>query len=134
MSDSANAMAARRDCEALALAYGHHADAWEADALAALFTVDGVFDRLGTRIEGRDAIAHFIAHRPREFWQRHHGSDFTFALADDGKTANGTLDLRLERGRVGDDAVIDTVRARYHDRYQNTAEGWRFAERRVQLV
>lgn len=138
MSDSSLLDEARRQCEAqceiLSHAYGTHADAWQAQALADLFTADGVFDRLGVRIEGREAIATFIANRPREFWQRHHGSNFTFALAADGQTATGTLDLVLEKGRVGQDAVIETVRARYYDQFQRTPEGWRFQERQVRLM
>jgi hypothetical protein len=134
MSDSSPIEEARRQCEALSHAYGACADAWEAERLANLFTADGVFDRLGTRIVGREAIARFIANRPREFWQRHHGSHFTFAMAADGQTATGTLDLVLEKGRVGSDAVIETVRARYHDQFQNAADGWRFRERQVRLI
>lgn len=134
MSDSSPLDEARRQCEALSHAYGTHADAWQAQALADLFTPDGVFDRLGTRIEGRDAIAAFIANRPREFWQRHQGSGFTFVLAADGQTATGTLDLVLEKGRVGQDAVIETVRARYYDQFRRTPEGWRFQERQVRLM
>lgn len=120
MSDSTATADARRACETLSHAYGAHADAWEADQLAALFTPDGVFDRLGTRIVGREAIAAFIANRPREFWQRHQGSHFTFQLGADGRTATGTLDLLLERGRVGEDTVMETLRARYHDHFQKT--------------
>ncbi|MGH8516943.1 MAG: VOC family protein, partial [Panacagrimonas sp.] len=69
----------RRDCEALAYAYLEYADQWRAEDLAGLFTEDGVLDRLGNLIVGRQAIAAFIANRPREFWQRHRGSGFTFA-------------------------------------------------------
>lgn len=122
---------ARSACEELTRAYNHHADSWNSDALAALFTPDGVFDRLGKRIEGRAAIAHFIANRPREFWQVHTVSNFTFELASDGRSATGTLDLDLGRGKVGDDTVIETVRARYRDRFELTPEGWRFALREV---
>lgn len=125
---------ARVACEKLAHDYGRFADEWQADALAALFTPDGVFDRLGTRFEGRAAIAHFIANRSREVWQKHSGSAFTFTLAADGHSANGTLDLELQRGRIGDPQVQETLRARYHDRYTLTDEGWRIALREVRLV
>jgi hypothetical protein len=131
MTDSTDARAA---CEALAHAYSNLADAWEAEALAGLFTPDGAFDRLGTRIEGREAIARFIANRPRDVWQTHAGSHFTFTLDADGRGANGTLDLELRRGKVGDDTVRETVRARYHDRFVLTDEGWRFALREVRLL
>lgn len=121
-------------CHELALAYGHYADTWEAEALAGLFTPDGVFDRLGTRFCGREAIAAFIANRSREVWQRHHSGAFGFELAADGRSASGTLELRLERGKRGDDRVLETVHARYHDRYVLSAEGWRFSLREVRLA
>lgn len=130
----ADEAAAREVCEALSHAYGHHADAWEAEKLANLFSPDGVFDRLGTRIVGREAIRKFIAGRPRDMWQRHHGSNFEFELAVDGRSADGRLDLVLERGRVGEAEVREVVRARYHDHFVLTDEGWRFSVREVVLV
>ncbi|MGH8518181.1 MAG: nuclear transport factor 2 family protein, partial [Panacagrimonas sp.] len=51
-----------------------------------------------------------------------------------GDRATGTLDLHLERGRSGDDAVLETVRARFHDQYQRTDEGWRIRRRDVRLI
>jgi len=128
------AVAARSACEALALHYLEYADQWRAQDLADLFTVDGVLDRLGNEIVGREAIASFIANRPREFWQRHHGTGFSFALDATGDRATGSLDLHLERGRHGDDTVVDTVRARFHDQYERTDEGWRICRRDVRLI
>ncbi|MGQ0700618.1 MAG: nuclear transport factor 2 family protein [Panacagrimonas sp.] len=125
---------AREACEALSHAYGHHADAWEAEALANLFTPNGVFDRLGRRIEGRETIRDFIANRPREWWQTHIGSNFTFELAPDGRNAKGTLDLELKRGKVGDDTVLETLRCRYHDDFVLSDEGWRFKLRQVVML
>lgn len=124
---------ARHACEALSHAYGQHADAWEADQLAALFAPDGVFNRLGMKIVGREAIRDFIANRPRDMWQTHHGSHFTFQLDDDGTTATGTLDLVLKRGKVGDAHASETVHARYHDQFVLTDAGWKFKIREVVL-
>lgn len=125
---------ARAACEALAHAYGHHADAWESDELSALFTPDGVFNRLGTTFAGRDAIRAFISNRPRDFWQIHRGSQFTFQLGDDGRSATGTLDLELTRGKVGETKAREVVRARYHDQFVLTDAGWRFKIRDVILL
>lgn len=126
--------AARAACEALSHDYGRFADAGEADRLAALFTADGVFDRLGTRYEGRQVIRDFIAQRPREFWGRHHGSNFRFQLAADGRSAEGWLDLRLERGRAGETEPFEVIHARYHDHFVLDDGSWRFRERRVVLL
>lgn len=125
---------AYRACEALAYAYGHHADAWEADKLADLFAPDGVFNRLGTKIAGREAIRDFIAKRPRNMWQTHEGSHFTFTLARDGRNATGTLDLVLKRGKAGEAEVSETLHARYHDQFVLTDAGWKFKLREVVLV
>lgn len=124
----------REACEALAYAYGHHADAWEAEQLADLFTPDGVFNRLGTRIAGRETIRDFIANRPRNMWQTHRSSNFRFTLGDDGRSATGTLDLVLERGKVGETRISETVNARYHDQFVLTDAGWKFRIREVVLV
>lgn len=124
----------RRACQRLADAYLEYADQWRAEELAGLFTADGVLDRLGNLIVGREAIAAFIANRPREFWQRHRGSGFTFVPVPAGNRATGTHDLILERGRAGEDTVLDTVRARFHDQYERTDEGWRIRRREVRLI
>ena len=125
---------ARAACEALTQAYGHHADAGEADALAALFTADGEFRRLGVSIAGRERIRDFIASRPRDIWQRHCSSGFVFRLADDGRSAHGSLDLMLERGQLGDTRITETRYARYQDRFLLTDQGWKFSLREVQWL
>lgn len=124
----------RTACESLSHAYGHHADAWEADLLANLFTPDGVFNRLGTKIEGRQAIRDFIANRPRDMWQIHVGRNFTFKLGADGRSATGTLDLEMARGKVGETQPSEVVHARYHDQFVLTDEGWKFKIREVVLI
>lgn len=129
-----HALDARQACEALSQAYGYHADAWEADLLAELFTPDGVFNRLGTQIIGRDAIRSFIANRPREVWQKHRSSRFAFQLGADGRSATGTLDLALDRGTVGQTQASETVHARYHDQFVLTDAGWKFKMREVVLL
>lgn len=134
MNTFTNADAARSACEALSHAYGHHADAWEADKLAELFTPDGVFDRLGTKIAGRQAIRDFIANRPRNIWQTHRGSNFRFQLGADGRSATGTLDLEMARGKAGETQASETVYARYHDQFVLTDAGWKFKLREVVLT
>lgn len=133
MRDDAKAEA-HAACEKLAHDYGRLADEWKAEELAGLFTPDGVFDRLGVCYEGRGVIRDFIANRPRDWWQRHESDQFQFQLAADGRSATGSLQLVLERGRDGSDAVVETVRARYHDQYALTDEGWRIRRREVRLA
>lgn len=133
MTDADPAAEAERACLALAEAYGHLADTWQAEALAALFTEDGVFNRLGREIAGRAAIREFIANRPRDHWQRHRSRRYRFALGTDGTTAEAWSDLEMERGLAGSEQVGEVIRARYHDRFALTAEGWRIRLREVRL-
>ena len=121
---------AREACEALCKAYGPHADAGEADALANLYVPDGLFDRLGQQIVGRDAIRQLIAGRAPGVWTKHVCSNLRIDVAPDGRTATGRVDLDMERGQSGVDKV-DRIRAEYFDQFVLTDEGWRFAVRKV---
>jgi len=124
--------AARSACEVLCQAYGRHADAREADALAALFVPDGVFDRLGTEFRGRDAIRGVIASRPAGVWTKHVCSNPRIEVSADGRSASGTVDLDMERGQDGVEK-IERMRGVYTDQFVLTDEGWRFAVRKVVL-
>lgn len=123
---------AQRACEALCKAYGPHADAREADALANLFAPDGVFDRLGTEFKGREAIRSVIAGRPAGVWTKHVCSNVRIEVGADGRGAHGTVDLEMERGQDGSDKS-EKLRGVYTDRFVLTDEGWRFASRKVVL-
>jgi len=125
--------AAREACTALCRAYCTHADAGEADALANLYTPDGVFDRLGQLIAGREAIRKVIAGRPPGVWTRHVCSNIKIEIGADGRSAGGRCDLQMQRGREGV-AEVEQVRAKYSDRFVLTEEGWRFSLRKVALV
>ncbi len=123
----------RLACEALCKAYGPHADAGEADALANLYTPDGAFDRLGQLIVGRAAIRELIAGRPPGVWTKHQCSNVRIAVAADGRSGTGRTDLEMQRGTAGVEKV-DYVRAAYTDLFVLTDEGWRFKSRKVVLV
>lgn len=120
-------------CTALCKAYGELADAGEADAFAALYTVDGVFDRMGQLIEGRAAIRNVIAGRPPGTWSRHLCSDIRIEVDADGRNASGSVALDMQRGIAGSDEV-QRLQAVYHDRYVLTDTGWRIRLRKVVLV
>lgn len=132
MTDTPTRADALRACEALCKAYGPLADAGEADALANLYVPDGVFDRLGQLIVGREAIRQVIAGRPPGVWTRHVCSNVRIDVAPDVITATGRVELDMERGQQGVDKV-DRIRAEYFDRFVLTDEGWRFAVRKVVL-
>lgn len=120
-------------CEALVHDYGRLADAGDADAFCALYIAEGVFLRLGTRIAGRAAIREVIAARPAGVWTRHRCANLRIDVAPDGRSAQGTVDLEMQRGREGS-TDVEHIRARYHDRFVLTDEGWKFAQREVVLA
>jgi ketosteroid isomerase-like protein len=124
--------AAIADCERLCRDYCTHADAPNADALAALYAADGVFDRVGQLFAGRAAIRGLIAGRPPGTWTRHQCRNVRIELAADGRSASGHCDLLMQRGSAGADQH-DTIRAEYFDAFVLTDEGWRFASRKVVL-
>ncbi len=117
-------------CEALCQAAGSLADAANADAFADLFIADGVFNRLGHPIVGRDAIRNVIASRPAGVWTRHRYSNARIDIAADGKSARGRVDLELQRGREGS-PDIERIQAEHDDTFVLTDQGWRFASRAV---
>lgn len=117
-------------CEALCLAAGAAADAGDADAFADLYIADGVFNRLGHSIKGRDAIRNVIASRPAGMWTRHRYTNARIEVAADGRSARGRVDLELDRGREGS-TDIERVQAEHDDVFVLTEQGWRFASRSV---
>ena len=136
-NEAANKAACEAACEAacaaLCLAYTQHADAGDADALAALFIPEGVFDRMGQRFEGHAAIRGLIAGRPPGAWTQHQCSHLRVELAPDGQHATGQVDLAMARGMAGVQAV-ERLHAVYTDHYVLTAAGWRFSQRSVVVL
>lgn len=130
---SAQRSQAREACFGLCYEYAVQADAGNAVALAALYTEDGVFDRMGQRFVGREAIRQVIAGRPVGVWTRHVFSDVHVDISGDGRSASGRALLCMQRGRDGE-RDIEEVRAEFEDCYALTAEGWRFRERMVRLL
>lgn len=124
---------ARAACEALCATYAAMADASRADGFAALFAPDGVFDRMGQELVGRDAIRQIIAGRPPGTWTRHVCTNLRITVAADGRSATGTADLEMDRGRAGD-AQVEHLRGAYTDQYVLTDEGWRFGRRAFRFL
>jgi hypothetical protein len=98
------------------------------DRLAALFTVDGTWRmphipvEFTTRAEIRAAVT-----RLRSSWEFFVQNAHPGALEISGDNATGRVYI-VEFGRFRDGSSLLNY-AIYHDRYQRTAEGWRFAER-----
>jgi len=108
---------------------------YDPDRMAPLFTRDAVWDggeRFG-RYEGIDAIREFFANVSSQIvWALHYMVAPLIEVADDLQTATGSWYLWQPCtvvGESGPQAVWLT--GRYADRYRREADGWKFAEVRL---
>jgi ketosteroid isomerase-like protein len=132
------------DCARLCTAFVTHIDQCDYAPLLALFTDDGVLDRMGTVMAGRDAIARFLDARPADLVTRHLSTDFSlrFESADAAIGRSVVLFCQGRRqprapGEPADAAATMTAPpavVEYHDRYRRTAAGWRIGERRIRMA
>jgi ketosteroid isomerase-like protein len=122
------AIADRVEIEALRGEYTDAAMMCDYDRVASLFTPDGVLrmPNVPVDLEGRDQIRGWSDRRDalvEHFIQTTHPG--TIQL--DGDTATGRAYLHeLIRLRDGSSYLNYAI---YHDRYQRTADGWKFTER-----
>lgn len=126
------------ECTRLCVDFANHIDARRYSALLALFTEDGVLDRMGTVLNGRAEIARFLQARDPAVTTRHLCTNISidFTSAD---TAVGACYVLFFQGRntapdgiatqAGPPAVVQ-----YDDDYQNTALGWRIKARRIRMA
>lgn len=98
------------------------------DRFATLFTQDGVWriPEAGIELAGREQIRAGIE-RLQGAWAYFLQATHPGAIRLEGDTASGRAYIQeLGRLRDGRSAVNWSL---YHDRYQRTSDGWRFAER-----
>jgi len=116
-------------CARLVNLYANRNDAGDWEAVASLYTTDGVMTRPtapDAPIVGRDAIlAAFRARPPRA--TRHICTNIVIDVQD-ATTAAGESAMLLFTG-----AAVPLVGS-FHDRFVLTAEGWRFSERRGSIL
>ncbi len=101
------------------------------DRLAGLFTADGVWRIPGVaEFTGRDDIRAGVG-RLRELWAFFVQNTHPGAIELAGDTATGRAYV-AELGRFRDGSSHLNY-ALYHDRYERTPDGWRFAERTYEI-
>ncbi len=115
----------------LAARYNHAIDSGDADAWAATFTPDGVFETARDNVAGSAALAQFAtAFHERLPGSRHWNDNHVIdADADDGPD-RATHRCYLQLLRTGKDAGIITT-GRYEDRLRRVDGQWRFVHRKV---
>lgn len=126
-------------CRALVIAFAHGVDAGEAAGVAALFCSDGVFERRGEALQGRDAILAALRARPADIVTCHVCS--TIAIERQAADqASGRSYFQLYKGQrqpgaeappaLGGPEVVGL----YLDRFQHTTEGWRIRHRAASAI
>ncbi|WP_020672374.1 nuclear transport factor 2 family protein [Amycolatopsis nigrescens] len=111
--------------------HGEHADAanmGDYDRLASLFTQDAVWRMPDVNVEftGREEIRAGFQ-RLGDHWEYFVQNSHPGVIQLEGDTASGR-DYIYEIGRQRDGRCIVNY-ALFHDRYQRTADGWKFTER-----
>jgi uncharacterized protein (TIGR02246 family) len=128
-----------RACTALSYSYARAIDFRDQDALVALFTPDATLT-VGETLAGQDAIRAWIRARPDEVRSRHVISNvFIDVLGPESARGIAYLTLYRHHGeasvRHGPVALTGPAAVgHYEDRFVRTAEGWKFASRRLQLA
>lgn len=131
--------AIERACEALSIAYARSVDFRDYDTFAELFAEDGALDA-GQPLQGRRKIRESLDRRPDELRSRHVLTNIYIDVLDHD-AARGISYLTLYR-HLGPESLEPrpaplkgpAAVGHYEDRFVRTAEGWRFASRRLQLA
>lgn len=110
--------------------YNHAGDSNDAQAYAATFTEDAVFEAPGIRLSGRAAIYEWKTTHTifaAAAFRMHHVSSVLIDLISES-TANVRSNW-LVTTNIGTDHA-----GRYRDQFRNTLEGWRIAHRHVEIL
>ena len=100
----------------------------DADAWSATWAEDGVWDVGGGATKGREAIRAAWVDAMERFVDVGHVATFA-ELTVTGDTAAGRWVVEEDTSDAEGRTFAFT--ADYHDRYERTPDGWRFAERRL---
>jgi SnoaL-like domain len=119
----------RSECQQLVATAFWLGDSRADEAYAECFTPDGVLDRAGDLVRGREALAQYIRQRPRTVVVRHFNSMPVITAYDRRHLSCLTLSTVC---RWDGDATPTIVRADVVDDCVLTAEGWRISLRKAQ--
>jgi hypothetical protein len=119
----------RSECQQLVAAAFWWGDSRVEVAFAQCFTPDGVLDRAGDIIRGREALARYIRERPRTVTVRHFNS--MPVITDYRRRHISSITLSTVC-RWDGDGTATVVRADVFDDCVLTEEGWRIVLRKTQ--
>ena len=129
-----------RECERLISTYCHLVDFGKAPDIANLFTSDGVWLGLNVKMNGQaDIRAHFEQRQSVERRQsRHLCTNIVIDMGIDTASSicylvNFRHDSSTGRAESPAPAGLPKYVGEYHDTFEKTSEGWRFAVRRFEV-
>ena len=129
-----------RECERLISTYCHLVDFGNAPDIANLFTSDGLWLGLNVKMNGQaDIRAHFEQRQSVERRQsRHLCTNIVIDMGIDTASSVCYLvhfrhDSSTGRAESPAPAGLPKYVGEYHDTFEKTSEGWRFAVRRFEI-
>jgi 3-phenylpropionate/cinnamic acid dioxygenase small subunit len=137
--DPINRLLVEWECRRLCFRFARHLDSGDFEAMFALFTADGVFDRVGQVLRGHERMRTAFGSRPPGITSRHVVTNIDFVDMSDEHAEAHVYNLSFHA--VGDETAgpltYATDNARFldfHDHYRLTDRGWRFASRTARAV
>jgi len=126
-------------CRNLCYEFAYLIDTRQYSKLAALFAEDGVFDRVGQVLRGRQDIVEALLNRSSELRTRHVCNNIHFIeVGPDVARAvvyNTTLVGKGDpEGMPAPYGMSQGAFLEFRDLYRRTADGWRFGERKASVV
>lgn len=127
-------------CETASIEYAAALDGKDPERLARAFAPDGVWEVLGNRMEGREAIAGYWRGRLAD-WTPDHGrihqiANQTIEVIDrDHARGTSTVFVYFFSTTEGANAeLVPTLISRNHDEFVRTGEGWKLKHRRIERI
>lgn len=119
-------------CRRLVVAFAQHVDHREFEKAAALFADDGVWERHGQRLTGRESILALLLDRPETTVERHVMTTIRITRLSAVECA-GTSYVMIFRAQA-EPGTVPTLAGpsgigEFHDRFRLTEDGWRFSYR-----
>jgi hypothetical protein len=139
--DALTQLLAERECERLIVQYCRLVDFGQAAEIADLFCQDGEWQGVDLHLRGRDEIRAWFTEREQltRRVSRHICTNVAIELVSEDEATSLCYMVNYRHdSRDGDPELPVTLEVpkfvgELHDRFRRTAEGWRFAGRRVEL-
>lgn len=121
-------------CTRLIHEFAHCMDSRNYEQLASLFTPDGVFDRVGAVLKGREQILETLRKRSLELRTRHFCVNILFSEVTATRARAKIYCVNfVGKGDPPGEAVTHAMAQgavlEFRDVFEHTAEGWKIAER-----